>query len=237
MDYGARVRSVLAGPASTLSAVLTSLPDVKPRLRGTLHAAAFVAALPLGVLLGLYANTARERVAVIAFAAAVAVMFGASALYHRGNWSARLRRWMRALDHAGIFVLIAGTYTAFGLLVLHGAWRWVVLAIVWTGAACAVLLNVAWKSSPQWLTGVLAIALGWIGAVVAPDFADELGVGGVALVVGGGLAYTAGAVIFAMRRPNPYPMTFGYHEVFHLLVITAVACHYAALAFFAVPGA
>jgi hemolysin III len=217
--------------------VPTSLPDIKPRLRGIPHTVAFVAALPLGVLLALYANTARERVAVISFAAAVAVMFGLSAAYHRGSWSARLRRWMRVLDHAGIFVLIAGTYTAFGLLVLDGAWRWVVLAIVWTGAACAVLLNVTWQSSPQWLTGVLAIALGWIGVVVAPQFAGELGAGGVALVVGGGLAYTAGAVIFAMRRPNPYPKTFGYHEVFHLLVITAVACHYAAVAFFAVPGA
>ncbi|MGH3017507.1 MAG: PAQR family membrane homeostasis protein TrhA [Gaiellaceae bacterium] len=210
---------------------------LKPRLRGKSHFAAFVAALPLGVLLGLAAETARERTGVITFAAAVAVMFGASALYHRGNWSDRLRRWMRALDHAGIFILIAGTYTAFGLLVLDGAWRWAVLAIVWAGAACAVLLNVAWKSSPQWLTGVLAIALGWIGAVVAPKFAGEIGAGGVTLVVAGGLAYTAGAVIFAMRRPNPFPATFGYHEVFHVLVITAVACHYAAVSFFAMPGA
>jgi hemolysin III len=231
------VRSVLPGQASTLSLVLTSLPDIKPRLRGIPHTAAFVVALPLGVLLGLTADSARERIGVIAFAAAVAAMFGASALYHRGNWSDRLRRWMRALDHAGIFVLIAGTYTAFGLLVLDGAWRWAVLAIVWTGAACAVLLNVTWKSSPQWLTGVLAIALGWFGAVVAPKFAGEIGAGGVALVVAGGVAYTAGAVIFATRRPNPYPKTFGYHEVFHLLVITAVACHYTAVAFFAVPEA
>jgi hemolysin III len=208
--------------------------DLKPRLRGISHTAAFVAALPLGVLLGLMAGTARERIGVIAFAAAVAIMFGVSALYHRGNWSQGPRRWMRALDHAGIFILIAGTYTAFGLLVLDGAWRTVVLAVVWTGAACAVLLNVAWKSSPQWLTGALAIALGWIGAVVAPQFADKIGAGGMTLVAAGGLAYTAGAVIFAMRRPNPYPATFGYHEVFHVLVITAVACHYTAVAFFAV---
>jgi hemolysin III len=201
------------------------------------HFAAFVAALPLGVLLGLTADTARERTGVIVFAAAVAVMFGLSALYHRGNWSDQLQRRMRALDHTGIFILIAGTYTAFGLLVLDGAWRWSVLGIVWAGAACAVLLNVAWRSSPHWLTGVLAIALGWVGAVVAPQFAGEIGAGGMTLVVAGGLAYTAGAVIFAMRRPNPYPTTFGYHEIFHVLVITAVACHYVAVAFFAVPGA
>lgn len=216
--------------------MLPSLPDhMKPRLRGVSHLAGFIAALPLGVLLGLYANTDRERVAVVAFGAAVAVMFGLSSLYHRGNWSIRLRRWLRALDHAGIFILIAGTYTAFGLLVLEGPWRWVVLGIVWGGAACAVIVNFAWRSSPQWLTGVVAVGLGWVGALVAPQIAADIGAGGAALVVVGGLAYTAGAVIFATRRPNPYPATFGYHEIFHLLVIAAVACHYVALAFFAVP--
>jgi hemolysin III len=207
----------------------------KPRLRGVLHAAAFVVALPLGVLLGLYADTGRERLAVIAFASTVALMFGLSGLYHRGNWSLTLRRWLRTLDHAGIFILIAGTYTAFGLLVLHGVWRWIVLAIVWTGAVCAVVLNIAWPSIPKWLSGVIAVALGWVGVLVAPQLVTELGAGGLALVAAGGLAYTAGAVIFATRRPNPFPATFGYHEVFHVLVIAAVACHYLALAFFAVP--
>src|SRR5262245_43633918 len=176
------------------------LPDfAKPRLRGMSHVLGFVAALPLGVLLGLTADTARERVAVIAFAAAVAAMFGFSSLYHRGNWSLTPRRWLRALDHTGIFILIAGTYTAFGLLVLDGAWRTVVLAIVWSGAACAVVINVAWRSSPQWLTGAVALALGWVGAVVAPQITSEIGVGGTALVLAGGLAYSAGAVIFATR--------------------------------------
>jgi hemolysin III len=214
--------------------VLTSLPDIKPRLRGISHAAAFVVALPLGVLLGFYADTIRERVAVIAFAASVAAMFGLSAVYHRGNWPDRLRRSMRALDHAGIFVLIAGTYTAFGLLVLDGAWRWVVLAIVWTGATSAIVASLAWRAPPRWVTGALALAIGWVGVVVAPQLVIELGLGGIALVVAGGLAYTAGAVIFATKRPNPFPATFGYHEIFHVLVIAAVACHYVALAFFAV---
>ena len=211
------------------------LPDEnKPRLRGISHLAGFVAALPLGVLLGLYANTAHERVAVISFAAAVAVMFGLSGLYHRGNWSRTTRRWLRALDHAGIFILIAGTYTAFGLLVLHGAWRWVVLGIVWGGAACAVVASLARPALPRWATGAVALCLGWVGVVVAPQLVFELGVGGIALVVAGGLAYTAGAVIFATQRPNPFPATFGYHEIFHVLVIAAVACHYTAVAFFAV---
>ena len=212
-----------------------SLPDEsKPRLRGISHAAGFVVALPLGVLLGLYADTAHERVAVISFAAAVAVMFGLSGLYHRGNWSHTPRRWLRALDHAGIFILIAGTYTAFGLLVLDGAWRWVVLGIVWGGAACAVVASLAQPAPPRWVTGAVALGLGWVGVLVAPQLVFELGVGGTALVVAGGLAYTAGAVIFATQRPNPFPATFGYHEIFHVLVITAVACHYTAVAFFAV---
>ena len=144
---------------------------------------------------------------------------------------------MRALDHAGIFVLIAGTYTAFGLLVLDGAWRWVVLAIVWGGSGIAIAASLARPAPPRWVTGALALALGWVGVVVAPQLVFELGAGGIALVVAGGLAYTAGAVIFATQRPNPFPATFGYHEIFHLLVIAAVSCHYVAVAFFVVPGA
>ena len=124
--------------------------------------------------------------------------------------------------------------TEFGLLVLEGAWKWVVLAIVWAGAACAVVLNIAWPSIPRWLSGVLAVAIGWVGVLVTPQLVTELGLGGLALVVAGGLAYTTGAVIFALGRPNPSPSTFGYHEVFHVLVIAAVACHYVAVAFFAV---
>jgi hemolysin III len=192
-----------------------------------------VVALPLGVILGLTADPGRERLAVIVFAASVVAMFGASSVYHRGNWSAA-RRWMRTLDHVGIFTLIAGTYTAVGLLVLDGSSRWIVLAIVWAGAAGAALANVARPSMPQWVTGVLAIALGWVGVVVAPQLMAEIGPGGGALVVAGGLAYTAGAIIFALRRPDPSPATFGYHEVFHVFVIAAVACHYAAVAFFVV---
>jgi hemolysin III len=206
----------------------------KPRLRGVSHAAAFVVALPLGVLLGLTAETARERVAVVVFAVSVAAMFGASGLYHRGNWSVELGRWMRALDHVGIFTLIAGTYTAVGLLVLDGASRWVVLAIVWAGAAGAALVNVAWPSTPRWLTGVLAVALGWVAVAVTPQLVAAIGFGGLALVAAGGIAYTAGAVIFATGKPDPRPATFGYHEVFHVFVIAAVACHYAAVAFFVV---
>ena len=206
--------------------------DAKPRLRGLSHAVAFVAVLPLGVMLGLHVHSSVERVAVIAFAAAVAAMFGASGLYHRGNWSPSRRRWLRTVDHAGIFVLIAGTYTPFGLLVLDGAWQIVVLAIVWTGAALAIALNVVWTGAPKWLSATLGLMLGWVGVVVLPHAVGLIGAGGLTLLVAGGLAYTAGAIVFATRRPDPVPETFGYHEVFHVLVIAAVACHYTAVAFF-----
>jgi len=220
---------------STLLSVLRSpVPEVdaKPRLRGVSHAIAFVAVLPLGVILGLHASSSLGRGAVIAFAAAVAMMFGASGLYHRGNWSHTPRRWLRTLDHAGIYVLIAGTYTPFGLLVLGGTWRVVVLVVIWAGAALAIALNVVWTGSPKWLSATLALALGWMGIVVLPQFVDLMGAGGLSLVLAGGLAYTVGAIVFATRRPDPFPVTFGFHEVFHVLVIAAVACHYTAVAFF-----
>ena len=160
------------------------------------------------------------------------MMFGVSGLYHRGNWSHTPRRWLRTVDHAAIYALIAGTYTAFGLLVLDGAWRIVILAIIWSGAACGIALNVVWTAPPKWLSATLAVALGWIGIVVLPQSIDLVGVAGFTLLLAGGLAYTVGAVVFATRRPDPFPATFGYHEVFHVLVIAAVACHYTAVAFF-----
>ncbi len=217
---------------STLSSVLPLPVEPKPRLRGVTHAVAFVAVLPLGVLLGLHASSSVARAAVIAFAASVAMMFGASGLYHRGNWSHTPRRWLRTIDHAGIYALIAGTYTAFGLLALDGTWRVVVLAIVWSGAALAIALNVVWTGSPKWLSATIALALGWVGVVVLPQAISVVGAGGFSLLLAGGIAYTVGAIVFATRRPNPFPATFGYHEVFHVLVIAAVACHYTAVAFF-----
>ena len=208
---------------------------VKPRLRGLSHAAAFVVALPLGVALILEADTSRGRIAAIVFAASVVVMFGASGLYHSPTWPEGRRRWLRRFDHAGIYGLIAGTYTPFGLLVLRGNWRPVVLGIVWTGALAAVAFKFAWVDAPKWISAVIGIALGWVGVVVFPQLLDEIGVGGSLLVVAGGLLYTAGALVYALRRPDPYPAVFGFHEVFHVLVIAAVACQYAAVAFCVLP--
>jgi len=204
----------------------------KPRLRGVLHQVAFVVALAVAPLLILGAEGTRRRAAAAVFAAAVAACFGASALYHRVTWTPRMRPWMRRIDHAGVYLLIAGTYTPVSLLVLRGAWRPVVLTIVWTGVAAAIILRLVWVTAPKWLAAVIGIALGWVAVVALPQLIAHLDPAAVALLVVGGLAYTAGAVVYARRRPDPAPAVFGYHELFHALTIVAVACHYVAIAFF-----
>ena len=193
---------------------------------------AFVVAVALGVVLIEHANGLRPRVAAVAFAASVAAMFGASALYHRVNWSPATRRWMRRLDHAMIYGLIAGTYTPFGLLVLHGTWRIVVLAVVWSGAAAAILLKFAWVDGPKWLAARdRHRRSAGSASIVAPQLVDRIGASGFSLLLAGGVAYTAGAIVYALRRPDPLPALFGYHEIFHALVIAAVALQYSVVAF------
>ena len=209
----------------------------RPLLRGVLHQAAFAASLVGGVFLVAGADGSRRRAAAAVFAASVAACFGASALYHRVTWTPRRRLWMRRVDHAGVYLLIAGTYTPVGLLVLDGAWRVVVLAIVYAGAAAAIVLKFAWVEAPKWLAAVLGIALGWTGVLVLPQLATRLGPTAFSLIGAGGLAYTAGGIVYARRRPDPFPAVFGYHELFHALTIVAVACHYLAIAFFVVDAA
>ena len=204
---------------------------VKPRLRGVIHEYALAVATVIGVLLVAAATTARERVAAIVFASAVAAMFGVSALYHTPNWSVRPRRWLRRLDHAMIYLLIAGTYTPVGLLVLSGAWQVSMLALVWTGTAVAIALKVVWIDSPNWVAAVLGVGLGWVGVAAFPQL-TSIGVAGLALLLAGGLLYTAGSVVYARQRPDPAPAVFGYHEVFHVFVTAAATCQYAAVAFF-----
>jgi hemolysin III len=208
----------------------------RPLLRGVSHELAFFASLPLGAALALQAETAAGRVAAIAYGATVAFMFGASGFYHRITWSRTWRLRMRRIDHAGIFGLIAGSYTPIGLLVLHGSWRLVVLSIVWGGAAAAILLKVCWVEAPKWLATAMGIALGWVGVIVLPQVASRVGLTACLLIVGGGLAYTAGALVYAFRRPDPVPAVFGYHELFHALVIVAVGLQYGAVAFYVLRG-
>jgi hemolysin III len=206
----------------------------RPRLRGVLHQIAFFVALVVGTLLVVFAEGTRASAAAGVFAGSVATMLGASALYHRVTWSVRMRPWMRRLDHAGIYLLIAGTYTPVGLLTLRGTMRDVVLGVVWSGAAAAIVLKFAWVRAPKWLSVVLGIALGWVGIAAMPQVARYAGPAAVVLLAAGGVAYTAGAIVYARRRPDPVPTVFGYHELFHALTLVAVVCQYVAIAFFVV---
>jgi hemolysin III len=206
--------------------------ELRPRLRGVSHQYAFLASLALGALLVIAASGARERASAAIFATTVATMFGVSALYHRVTWRPAVRRWMRRFDHAAIYLLIVGTYTPFGLLALSGVWRWTVLPIVWGGALAAILLKLAWVDGPKWLSAAIGIALGWVGIVALPQLWEHAGASGVVLLLVGGMLYTLGAFVYAFRRPDPLPAVFGYHELFHALVIAAAACQYAAVASF-----
>jgi hemolysin III len=208
---------------------------VKPRLRGVLHQYAFFVSLVLGAVIVIFAPDGRARVAAAIYAFAVSGLLGTSALYHRVTWRPRARAWMRRLDHSMIFVLIAGTYTPFSILVLHGNLARAILIVVWAGALGGIVLNLVWTSAPKWLTASVYIALGWVAVAAMPALARELGAVGVGLVMLGGLLYTVGAVIYAVGRPNPAPATFGYHEIFHALVVAAAAAHFAVVAFYALP--
>jgi hemolysin III len=207
---------------------------VKPRLRGVLHEVGFYAAIGLAVPLILTAEPGRARLSACVFAICVAVCFGASALYHRPTWSQRSRTVLARLDHAGIYLLIAGTYTPFGLLVLSEGWAIPVLSIVWAGALAAILVKVCLPSVPKHVSAAIGLALGWV-AVAATSQLLKLPPAGFVLVILGGTAYTLGALVYALRRPDPVPQVFGYHEVFHALTLLAAGCMYAAIAFYVLP--
>ena len=210
---------------------MPSLPvSEKPRLRGVLHQYAFFVAVTLGIVLVASSDTARERLAATVFAGAVAAMFGASALYHRRTWSPTWRARLRRLDHSAIYGLIAGTYTPFGLLALDGSWRIAVLAIVWGGAVSAIVLTLLLPSAPKWMTAAIGVGLGWVGVVALPQLVDKAGVAASLLALAGGVCYTLGAIVYVLRRPNPFPGAFAYHEVFHAFVVAAVALQYVAVA-------
>ena len=227
---GASPSRDLQVPAATIAEV-----RVKPRLRGVFHQYAFFVSLASGTLLVLLAATTRASVAAAIYAASVSALFGVSALYHRVTWNGPARRRMRRLDHAMIFLLIAGTYTPVGLLVLNGTLATVVLAVVWGGAVAGTVLELVWTGAPRWLGGTVYLALGWVAVVAMPQVFVRLGVAGGLLIVAGGLIYSAGAAVYGLRRPDPSPAVFGYHEVFHLLVIAGVAAHFLAISLFALP--
>jgi hemolysin III len=210
---------------------------VKPRLRGVSHQWAFFVSLAIGAALVLAAPNGRATVAAAIYATSVASLFGASALYHRINWaSAAARRWMRRLDHSMIFFLIAGTYTPFALLALEGTLATVILVAVWAGAVAGIVMKLVWIDAPKWLVALTYVVLGWVAIAAFPELVDEVGVTATAMLAGGGLLYTLGALVYALRRPDPAPRVFGYHEIFHVLVIAAAALQFAVVAFYVVPN-
>lgn len=207
----------------------------KPRLRGVLHQYAFLVSIVLGLLLILAASGGREVAATAIYAGSVAALLGTSTVYHRVNWSrASARHWARRVDRAMIFVLIAGTYTPFALLVLDGPLATAILIAVWGGATGGIILQLVWTDAPRWLSALVYVLLGWVTVATFPDMLDRLGLTATLLVAGGGLLYTVGALVYALRRPDPAPAVFGYHEIFHLLVVVAAALQYAVVAFWVV---
>jgi hemolysin III len=211
------------------------VPEIKPRLRGVFHQWAFFVSVVAGALLVALAPSGRAAAAGAIYAAALAGMFGASALYHRVAWRPSLRPWFRRLDHSMIFVLIAGTCTPVTVLSLEGVLPIVVLAVVWGGAAAGVVLKLVWLGAPRALVAAVYVSLGWVGVILLPQVVRSAGPVAAALFVGGGLLYTAGALVYARRRPDPRPAVFGFHEVFHAFVIAAAAAHFVAIAAFVVP--
>jgi hemolysin III len=223
--------------AASREAAADAIAAVKPRLRGVSHEWAFFVSLFLGAGLILAAKTPKATLAVAIYAVSLSALFGTSALYHRVNWRRPgARRWMRRLDHSMIFLLIAGTYTPFALLVLHGTLATAILVGVWAGAVAGTIVEMIWLEAPKWVTAIIYLSLGWFALVAFPELWEELGIAGTLLVGAGGLLYTAGAVVYATQRPDPNPAVFGYHEIFHLFVIAAAAAQFAAIAFFALPS-
>ncbi len=204
-------------------------PLRKPLLRGVSHEIAAGVALAGCITLTMMAQNIRARAGALIYGLSLVALFTTSAVYHRPTWQPRARAWMRRLDHAAIFLLIAGTYTPICLL-LGGDEGRTLLAVVWVGAVGGVVFSVFWLKAPKWLLAACAVLLGWVILPTAPAVRDAVGTWGLVLIGLGGISYTLGAVTYALKRPDPFPRVFGYHEVFHVLVIVAAALHFAVLA-------
>ena len=212
------------------------MTTVKPRLRGVVHEYAFFVALVAGAGLLVLAPSPKARLASAIYVLGLAGLLGTSALYHRVTWRRpNVRRWLRRLDHSMIFLLIAGTYTPFALLVLSQPLGTVVLVLIWAGAAGGIVLSLLWPDAPRTVSAAIYISLGWVAIIATPQLFDRLGALGIAMIGLGGLFYTVGAIVYARQRPDPVPTVFGYHEIFHVLVVAAAALHFAVIAFLVLP--
>ena len=208
-----------------------------PRLRGVSHALAFFLAAGAALRMIALAPAGRATVAVVVYGAGLVALFGGSALYHRWPAPGRVKAALQRLDHSTIFVFIAASYTPIALLVLHGTLASAILVIAWTGAAAGVALSLGWIDAPRRLIAGSYLALGWVALLALPELVQRLGPQPLALLAGGGLLYSVGAVIYARQRPDPWPSWFGFHEVFHALVIVAAAAQYIALVGWVLPAA
>ncbi len=218
------------------AAALDLHQKVKPKLRGVIHEYSFPVSLVAGGLLVYFATGGRERLALAIYAISLSALLGTSALYHRVNWKRpSSRMWMRRVDHSMIFLLIAGTVTPFLALVVGGALGTALLVAVWTGALAGIFVEVVWVHSPRWVSVAVYLTVGWIGAIAFPSIVSNAGIGAGILIAVGGILYTIGAVVYARQRPDPRPAVFGYHEIFHVLVVAAAIAHFTAVAIYAGP--
>ena len=207
----------------TVSAVVE---EIKPHLRGWLHAVTSPLTVAAGVVLIALSPTTTTRIGSTVFTITSALLFTVSAVYHRGTWGPRAHGVLMRLDHANIFLLIAGSYTPFTLLLLDGTDRVVLLSLAWGGALAGVLFRVLWPGAPRWLYVPIYIALGWAAVFYIGDFVAAGSVAVVVLIAVGGILYTLGGVVYGLKRPDPWPSWFGFHEVFHTFTILAFITHY-----------
>jgi len=207
----------------------------RPVLRGWLHLVSFFVVLVAGPLLVARAHTAEARVVLTIYVVSLVALFGVSAAFHRIRWSPAGRRRMRRADHATIFLAIAGTYTAVAGLTVHGWAQVLVLCLVWVGGAIGITVRQVWLDAPKWAIAVPYIVAGWSALAIVPQLVRGLGGGGFALILAGGACYMIGALCYSLKRPNPVPGVFGYHEVFHAFTVAGAALHYVAIAGFALP--
>lgn len=220
-----------ATPATIATSAQTLVaPELKPRLRGWIHAVNFPLAVLGGVLLTIAAPPTAPRVACLVLAITAAALFGTSAVYHLGSWGPAAKAGLRRADHSNIFLIIAGTYTPLAVLLLDTRGATILLAIVWTGALLGIAARMIWLSAPRWIYTPVYVALGWVAVGYLPTFARTGSATVVWLIAIGGLAYTLGAVVYALKRPDLAPRWFGFHELFHVGTVIGYWCHFAAVA-------
>jgi len=219
-----------------MHAVTGDAPRQRPALRGMFHVCGAIAATLGAPLLLLVANSPRAYVGGAIFAASLILLYGTSASYHRITWTPLFRAIISRLDHSMVLVLIAGTYTPFCLVVLNNAWGITMLSVIWGIAGAGILMNLAWPASPRWLRVTFYVVLGWLGLISARELAAWFTASPLLLLILGGAVYTLGGIVYVIRKPNPWPRVFGYHEIFHLLVVLGSTLHYSLVAIYVLPS-